>query len=77
VGRHVTMLEEPAEAEAFFDRSEPFYCVMRHTAYEELVARGARLQIVYQREGMTATSGRALWRNYTPLARFVVVTKAR
>jgi len=77
VGRHITMLEEPAEAEAFFDRSEPFYCVMRHTAFEELVARGARLQIIYQREGMTATSGRALWRNHTPLERFVVVTKAR
>jgi 4-amino-4-deoxy-L-arabinose transferase-like glycosyltransferase len=77
VGRHVTMLEEPAEAEAFFDRPEPFYCVMRHGAYEEFVARGARLHVVYQREGMSATSGRALWRSYTPIARFVVVTKAQ
>ena len=77
VGRHVTVLEEAAEAEAFFNAPEPFYCIMRRNTYEEFVAVGARLQIVYEREGMSATSGRALWRSYTPLTRFVVVTKAR
>jgi hypothetical protein len=31
----------------------------------------------YEREGMWATSGRALWRTYTPLTRFVVFSAAR
>jgi 4-amino-4-deoxy-L-arabinose transferase-like glycosyltransferase len=77
VGRHVTFLEDAAEAEAFFKAPQPFYCIMRRNTYEEFVALGARIQIVYEREGMSATSGRALWRTYTPLTRFVVVTKAR
>ncbi len=33
--------------------------------------------MLYEREGMGATSGRALWRTYTPLVRFVVVSGAR
>jgi 4-amino-4-deoxy-L-arabinose transferase-like glycosyltransferase len=78
VGRHVTFLEDPAEAYAFFKASKPFYCVMRRNAYDEFVGQGARIQVVYEREGMVATSGRMLWRTRTPpLARFVVVTGAR
>ena len=77
VGRHVTFLEDPAEAEAFFKAPQPFYCMMRRNAYDEFVAQGARIQVVHEREGMSATSGRALWRTYTPLTRFVVVTEAR
>jgi 4-amino-4-deoxy-L-arabinose transferase-like glycosyltransferase len=77
VKRHVHMLEDPAEAEAFFKRSEPFYCVMRHNAYEEFVAQGAKLHVVLEREGMAVTSGRALFRDPQPPARYVVVTQAR
>jgi len=77
VGRHVHMLEDPVEAEHFFGKPEPFYCVMRRNAYDEFVAQGARLEVLYEREGMTATTGRALWRSQTPMARFVVVAKAR
>ena len=77
VGRHVRMLEDPAEAEAFFDKPEPFYCVMRRNAFDEFVARGAKLEVVYERDGLTATTGRALWRTRTPFTRFVVVAKAR
>ena len=40
--------------------------------YDELVARGVPLQVVYAREGMWATSGRALWRRSVPATRFVV-----
>jgi 4-amino-4-deoxy-L-arabinose transferase-like glycosyltransferase len=74
VGRHVTFLEDPAEAQAFFNAPQPFYCVMRRNAYDEFLAQGARLKIVQELEGMWATSGRALWRRHTPLTRFVVVT---
>jgi 4-amino-4-deoxy-L-arabinose transferase-like glycosyltransferase len=75
VDRHVTFLEDPAEAQAFFKAPQPFYCVMRRNAFDEFVAQGARIQIVHEREGMSATSGRALWRTRTPLTRFVVVTQ--
>jgi 4-amino-4-deoxy-L-arabinose transferase-like glycosyltransferase len=77
VGRHTTFLEGAEEAEAFFSDPRPFYCLMRKNAYDEFVARGTPLTIVYEREGMGATSGRALWRTYTPLVRFVVVSKGR
>jgi 4-amino-4-deoxy-L-arabinose transferase-like glycosyltransferase len=76
-GRHITFLEDPADAWAFFDAPPPFYCVMRRTAYDEFVAQGAPIKAVYEREGIAATSGRALWRTHTPLVRFVVVTGAR
>jgi 4-amino-4-deoxy-L-arabinose transferase-like glycosyltransferase len=78
VGRHATFLEGLEEADAFFGDPRPFYCLMRRSAYDELIARGKPpLQIVYEREGMGATSGRALWRTYTPLVRFVVVSRAQ
>lgn len=77
VGRHTVFLEDAAEAVAFFKAPAPFYCVMRRNAYDEFVALGVPLRIVYEREGMWATSGRALWRTHTPQARFVVVSKAR
>jgi 4-amino-4-deoxy-L-arabinose transferase-like glycosyltransferase len=78
VGRHITFLEDAAEALGFFNGPQPFYCVMRRNAYDEFAAQGARIQVVYEREGVTATSGRSLWRTRTPpLTRFVVVTEAR
>jgi 4-amino-4-deoxy-L-arabinose transferase-like glycosyltransferase len=76
VDRHATMLEAPEEASAFFTATEPFYCVMLEPAYEEFVARGAPLMLVYERDGMWATSGRVLWRRRVPPTRFVVVTRA-
>ena len=77
VGRHTAFLEDAAEAEVFFRAPQPFYCVMLRSAYDEFVAQGIPLTIVYEREGMWATSGRALWRTDTPLARFVVVSIPR
>jgi 4-amino-4-deoxy-L-arabinose transferase-like glycosyltransferase len=75
VGRHTSFLEEPHEAEAFFNAPQPFYCLMRKEAYDEFVGRGVPLRILHEREGMSATSGRALWRKYTPFTRFVVVSR--
>ena len=77
VGRHVEFLEDPHEAEAFLASSEPYFCVMRREALEEFVARGVKLDVRLERRGMWATSGRVLWRNQIPTARFVVVTKPR
>jgi hypothetical protein len=72
--RHTTILESPEEAREFFAQPGPFYCVMLARAYEEFAAQGVPLQVVYTREGMTATSGRVLWRQRVPFTEFVIVT---
>jgi 4-amino-4-deoxy-L-arabinose transferase-like glycosyltransferase len=75
VGRHTAMMDAPEEAAAFFEATGPFYCVMLEPAYEAFVARGVPLEKVYVREGMWATSGRALWRDRLPPTRFVVARR--
>jgi len=77
VNRHTEFLETPGEAEMFFDSPEPFYCVMLRPAFEEFAARGVPLTVLYERDGMWATSGRALWRRRATPSRFVVTTRAR
>jgi 4-amino-4-deoxy-L-arabinose transferase-like glycosyltransferase len=77
VDRHVTMLDDPEPILDFVTGSRgpaPFYCVMLDEGYRELVERGVPIREVYAREGMWATSGRALWRKAVPATRFVVVT---
>lgn len=76
VDRHVAMIDAPDEARRLMSGTVPFYCTMLQSSYEEFVAEGLPLRIVYQREGMWATSGRALWRGQPSLAQFVVVTRA-
>jgi 4-amino-4-deoxy-L-arabinose transferase-like glycosyltransferase len=77
VGRHVSTIEAQDEARALFNGSEPFYCAMLGPAYDEFAAQGIPLRIVYEREGLWATSGRVLWRRPGPSARFVVVTRVQ
>jgi hypothetical protein len=79
VGRHVSIIEieKKDEARALLTGPEPFYCAMLGTAYDEFVAQGLPLRVVYEREGMWATSGRALWAGPAPPARFVVVTNVQ
>ena len=74
-GRHVAMIDAPDEARALFNGDEPFFCTMLRPAYDTFVAEGLPLRIVYEREGMWATSGRVLWRRKPPPTRFVVVTR--
>jgi 4-amino-4-deoxy-L-arabinose transferase-like glycosyltransferase len=76
VDRHTPHLESASEAKAFFSERQPFYCVMLRPAYEEFVAQGVPLTLAYEREGMWATSGRALWRRRIPSTRFVVVRRS-
>jgi len=77
VGRHTNFIDDPREAAAFFSSPQPFYCVMRRAAFQEFVAQGVPLTLVYQRDGMWATSGRVLWRRRITPEQFVVVTRAR
>ena len=75
VDRHAAHLEGIEEARAFLEEPSPFYCVMLGPIYDEFAAQGLPLQVVYEREGMWATSGRALWRRRVPPTRFVVVSR--
>jgi 4-amino-4-deoxy-L-arabinose transferase-like glycosyltransferase len=75
-GRHTTVLQGPDTAPLFFDAPEPFFCVMLEPAYEAFIARGIPLQVLYSKDGIWATSGRALWRQKDRSARFVVVARA-
>ena len=75
VDAHTVHMDAVDEARAFFDDPTPAYGVMRSQFYDELVAQGIPLQIVYEREGMWVTSGRALWRRRETPTRFVVVSR--
>jgi 4-amino-4-deoxy-L-arabinose transferase-like glycosyltransferase len=77
VDRHVVMLDDPGQLDAFVNADQPFYCAMLAPGYKDLIQRGAPVEQVYARDGMWVTSGRVLWRASVPPARFVVVTRAR
>jgi 4-amino-4-deoxy-L-arabinose transferase-like glycosyltransferase len=74
--QHVTFLDGAAESRAFFDAPGPFYCLMRKAAFDGFVAQGVPLQIAYEREGLSVTSGRVLWRRHLPETHFVLATRA-
>ena len=75
VGRHTEMMETDDEVQRLLASGDPFYCVMMKRDYDELVAHGIRLDIVYRREGLRVTSGRALWRTNRDTAEFLVTTR--
>lgn len=75
VDRHVDVLDTAPQVELFFAAPGNFYCAMLEPAYEELVRRGTPLRIVMRREGMWATSGKALWRSGVAPTPFVIVTR--
>jgi hypothetical protein len=75
VDRHTDHLDDINETSAFLSATEPYYCVMLLPAFNEFAARGLPIEIVYERDGMWATSGRALWRRRIPPTRFVVVSR--
>ncbi len=74
VAHPTVVLETPDQAAAFFADSEPSYCVMRGSEFDDLVSQGLAIEVVYRRSGMWATSGRALWRQGATFTDFVVVT---
>jgi 4-amino-4-deoxy-L-arabinose transferase-like glycosyltransferase len=75
VDHHAPHLESADEARAFFNEPEPFYCVMTGQIFDEFAAQGVPLQVLYEREGMWVTSGRALWRRRLPPTRFVIASR--
>ncbi|HEV3140618.1 MAG TPA: hypothetical protein VGY57_08890, partial [Vicinamibacterales bacterium] len=77
VNHPTTFLEDTNEAAAFFSAPGPFYCVMRRGAYDEFVAKGMPLTVLYERDGIWATTGRALWRRREAPVQFVIVSRSR
>jgi 4-amino-4-deoxy-L-arabinose transferase-like glycosyltransferase len=75
VERHTRMLETDQEIRELLSSDAPFYCVMMKRDLDDLATRGIRLEVVYRREGLRVTSGRALWRSNRDTAEFVVTTK--
>jgi 4-amino-4-deoxy-L-arabinose transferase-like glycosyltransferase len=76
VGRHTDSLGTLPEAKAFFSQPGPAYCAMAASHYDELIKHGLQLKVAYERRGLWATSGRALWRHEPVPTQFVVVTRA-
>jgi len=74
VGRHAALIDDPREAEELFRSPRPFQCVMRRAAFQEFVAHGLPLTVLYERDGLWATSGRVLWRRRINPEQFVVVS---
>jgi hypothetical protein len=75
VARHAALIDDPHEAEELFRSPRPFQCVMRRAAFQEFVARGLPLTVLYERDGLWATSGRVLWRRRITPEQFVVVSR--
>jgi hypothetical protein len=75
VRRHVVFLETP-DVTRFIERPGRVYCIMPQPEIASLESRGAHLQIVQARNGMSVTSGMAIWREKSAAARYVVVTHA-
>jgi 4-amino-4-deoxy-L-arabinose transferase-like glycosyltransferase len=75
VERHTLMLETDQEILALLSSSTPFYCVMMKRDFDELASRGIALDVVYRRQGLRVTSGRALWRRNRDTAEFLVTTR--
>lgn len=69
------MLDTDEDARAFFVQSLPYYCVMTRPLYDALKKAGVPLKIMYARDGIRVTSGRALWRERGQPTTFVVTTR--
>ena len=72
VARPTVVINSPEQASAILTDHMPLYYVMRESEYRDLVAHGVALDILYSRAGMSATSGKALWREGNTLTNFVV-----
>jgi 4-amino-4-deoxy-L-arabinose transferase-like glycosyltransferase len=75
VARHVETLESDEDARRFFSDQSSYYCVMIRPQYEALRRAGVPLRVSYSREGIWATSGKALWRRRGEPTDFVVTTR--
>ena len=62
VNRPSPILETPEQVRGFFAAPGDAYCLMLEQDYERFLDEGLPLKVVYQREGLFTTTGRALRR---------------
>src|SRR5262245_12842901 len=62
VNRPSKVLETPAQVRDFFGEPGRAYCLMLESDYQQVRSEGLPLKVVYQREGLFTTTGRALRR---------------
>jgi 4-amino-4-deoxy-L-arabinose transferase-like glycosyltransferase len=75
VGRPVEMTDSADVVRGLSSAAAPLLCVMPQSAYDELRKKDIHLPILYRREGLWATSGKALQRSRGSLTPFLVVGK--
>jgi hypothetical protein len=61
--RQVETLDTPEQLREFFTRHRDSVCLMLKTQFDALTAAGYPLQIVHERPGRMAITGRAIFRN--------------
>ncbi len=77
VNRPSPVLDTPEQVHRFFSAPGVGYCLMLEQDYEQFLNEGLPLKVVYQREGLFTTTGRALRRaagRRSGWRRFIIVT---
>lgn len=73
-GRSVGLFDSPEQFRHAAATEQGLLCLTTIEGFDELTRAGLELTVLHEREGLWATSGRALWRSGPQLTRFVVVT---
>ncbi len=72
VDRPVTIVDHDAEIKRLFGEPAAFYCITTLSRLPALELTGFPVQVVYQRDGLWASSGQALWRRKGEPTTFIV-----
>lgn len=72
-GRLVRFFDTPEQFRSAAEIDRTLLCLTTKEGVAELTGSGLELTVLHEREGLWATSGRALWRTGAPLTTFVVV----
>lgn len=72
-GRLVSLFDSPEQFRDAAAKEQTLLCLTTKEGLDELTQAGLQLSVVHEREGLWATSGRALWRTGPQLTRFVVI----
>lgn len=72
-GRLVRLFDSPEQFRDAAAKEQTLLCLTTKEGLDELTQAGLELSVLHEREGLWATSGRALWRTGPQLTRFVVI----
>lgn len=72
-GRLVSLFDSPEQFRDAAAKEQALLCLTTKEGVDELTRAGLRVSVLHEREGLWATSGRALWRTGPQLTTFVVI----